>query len=89
MVHTKGIRQGVTNVIPDFRAECMAGFVGEIADAPFLPICRSQIVVRYSCTDRLLAEQMRGYHWITIYGDYLREFEYALRHTKIKFQTLG
>ena len=37
----------------------------------------------------LLAEQMRGYYWITIYGDYLRELEYALRHTKIKFQTLG
>jgi hypothetical protein len=80
--------QKVTNLIPDFQAECMAGFGGEIVDAPFLPICRSQIVVRYACSDRLLAERMRGYHWITVYGDYLREIEYALRRTRVKFEHL-
>ncbi len=81
--------QKVTILIPDFQAQCMAGFGGEIVDAPFLPICRSQIVVRYACSDRLLAERMRGYHWITIYGDYLREIEYALRRTKIKLERLA
>jgi len=80
----KGMK--VTNLIPGFASESMACFVGEIADVPFLPICRSQIVIRYSSSDRLLAEQMRGYHWITFYGDYLREVEYALRRTKIKFE---
>jgi hypothetical protein len=83
----KGIK--VTNLIPDFAAERMACFVGEIADVPFLPICRSQIVIRYSCRDRLLAERMCGYHWITLYGDYLREIEYALQRTKIQFESLG
>lgn len=83
----KGMK--VTNLIPDFAAECMGCFVGEIADAPFLPICRSQIVIRYACSDRLLAERMRGYHWITFYGDYQREIEYALRRTKIKFEGLA
>jgi hypothetical protein len=83
----KGMK--VTNLIPDFAAESIACFVGEIVDVPFLPICRSQIVIRYGCSDRLLAERMRGYHWITFYGDYLREVEYALRRTKIKFESLG
>jgi hypothetical protein len=79
----------VTNLIPGFAADRMACFAGEIVDAPFLPICRSQIVIRYSCSDRSLAERMSGYHWITFYGDYLREIEYALRRTKIKFDKLG
>ena len=83
----KGMK--VTNLIPDFACESMACFVGEIADVPFLPICRSQIVIRYSSSDRLLAEQMRGYHWITFYGDYQREVEYALRRTRIKFESVG
>ena len=83
----KGMK--VTNLIPDFAAESIACFVGEIAGVPFLPICRSQIVIRYGCSDRLLAQGMRGYHWITFYGDYLREVEYALRRTKIKFEGLG
>ena len=83
----KGMK--VTNLIPDFAGESMACFVGEIVDVPFLPICRSQIVIRYACSDRLLAERMRGYHWITFYGDYQREVEYALRRTKIKFEGLG
>jgi hypothetical protein len=30
-----------------------------------------------------------GYHWITFYGDYRREIEYALRRTKIRFEALG
>jgi len=81
--------QKVTNLIPDFQAKCLAGFVGEIVDAPFLPICRSQIVVRFSCDSNFLARQMRGYHWITIYGDYLREVEYAIKRTPIAFENLG
>jgi hypothetical protein len=83
----KGMK--VTNLVPDFAGESMACFVGEIVDVPFLPICRSQIVIRYACSDRLLAERMRGYHWITFYGDYQREVEYALHRTKIKFEGLG
>jgi L-fucose isomerase-like protein len=81
--------QKVTNLIPDFQAKCLAGFVAEIVDAPFLPICRSQIVVRFACDSAFLARQMRGYHWITIYGDYLREVEYALKRTKIAFENLS
>ena len=79
----------MTNIIPDFKAERFTGFVGEIAEAPFLPNCRSQIDVAYRFPDLQLAEHMPGFHWITIYGDYLREIEYPLRHTKTRFEHLA
>jgi hypothetical protein len=32
---------------------------------------------------------MRGCHWMTFYGDYHREVEYAPRRAKIKFDGLA
>ncbi len=83
----KGTR--VTSVIPDFLAKRYTGFVGEIADAPFLPICRSQVEVAYKVPDARIAENMPGFHWITIYGDYMREAGYALKKISIAFENLG
>ena len=83
----KGAR--VTNVIPDFLAKRWTGFVGEIVDAPFLAICRSQIDVAYKCSDAKVAENMPGFHWMTIYGDYARETAYALRKVGIAWENLG
>lgn len=79
----------VTNLLPSFAADRISCVVGEIVDVPFLPVCRSQFVMSYPCSDQMLAERMCGYHWITFYGDYHREVEYALRRTKIKFENLG
>jgi hypothetical protein len=79
----------VTNIIPDFKAERYTGFVGEIADVPFLPICRAQIDVAYKCPDARIAENMPGFHWMTIYGDYIREAAYALKRIPIAFENLG
>jgi hypothetical protein len=73
----------VTNIIPDFKAERFAGFVGEIVAAPFLPICRSQIDVSFKFPDLLMAEDMPGFHWMTCYGDYAREVGYALKKIPI------
>jgi hypothetical protein len=81
--------QKVTNVIPDFKAERWTGFVGEIVDAPFLPICRCQIDVAYKFPDARLAENMPGFHWMTCYGDYVREIGYALKRTPIAWENLG
>jgi len=73
------IGQDVTNLIPDFSGKRCVGVAGEIIDHPFMNICRSQIDVRlHGDTSRLL-EQMRGFHWITCYGNYLRETRYALK----------
>jgi hypothetical protein len=82
------IGQKVTNIIPDFAGKRWVGFTGEIADHPFLPICRSQIDVKFTGDSHKLAERMPGFHWMTIYGDYLREAAYALKKIPIAFEPL-
>jgi len=83
------IGQTVTNIIPDFKAERWTGLSAKIAACPFLPICRSQIDVRYDCTDEMLAHHMPGFHWMTGYGDYLREVGYAIMKIPIEWDCLG
>jgi hypothetical protein len=84
---TKG--QKVTMVIPDFAFARWVGLSGEIVDAPFLPICRSQIDVAYKVPDAKVAENMPGFHWELVYGDYLREMGYALKKIPIAWECLG
>ena len=81
--------QMVTNIIPDFKAERWVGLRGEIVDAPFLPICRNQIDIRFKCDSLKLAERMPGFHWMTCYGDYLKEIGYALKRVGIQWESLG
>jgi len=81
--------QRITSIIPDFAASRWAGLTSEIIDAPFLPICRSQIDVKYACSDAKLVEAMRGFHWQSVYGDYLREVGYALKKTPIQWEQLA
>lgn len=81
--------QVVTNVIPDFAAKRYVGLRGEIVDAPFLPICRSQIDVAYKAPDKKVALNMPGFHWETMYGDYLKEMGYALKKVGIGWEVLG
>lgn len=77
--------QVITNLAPDFASKKWVGFEGEIVDNPFLDICRSQIDVRIrGNTDRLLRET-GGFHWMTCYGNYLREVGYALRKVGVSF----
>lgn len=81
--------QVVTNIVPDFKAQRWTGLLGTIEASPLLPICRSQIDIRYNCPDDLLARHMPGFHWMTGYGDYLREVGYALRKEDIAWDCLG
>ena len=81
--------QIVTNIIPDFKAERWVGLTGEIVDNPLLPICRSQIDIRFNCNSLQLAERMPGFHWMTSYGDYLREIGYALKRIPIQWEVLS
>ena len=81
--------QIVTNIIPDFASKRWVGMKGEIIDAPFMPICRSQIDIRFECDSLTLAERMPGFHWMTAYGDYSREVGYALKKVGIDWENLG
>jgi hypothetical protein len=81
--------QLLTVIAPDFAAKRWLGLRGEILEAPFLPICRSQIDVRHGCDDRTLARRMPGFHWMTAYGDFTRELPYALKRVGIAWDFLG
>ncbi len=83
------IGQKLTNIVPDFNFKRWVGFEGEVAGNPFLPICRSQIDVGIKGSDRTLAEEMRGFHWMTCYGDHLKETAYALKKVGIDWLNIS
>jgi hypothetical protein len=82
------VGQTITNVMPDFAFKRYVGLSGKITDNPFMDICRSQIDISYSCDSRIVAEKMPGFHWITVYGDYMKETGYALKKIGIDFENL-
>ncbi len=84
-----GLGRQVTMIAPDFAAQRWLGLSGEIVDHPFLPICRSQIDVRFAADSHLVAQRMPGFHWMMVYGDYRREVGYALKKVKIAWDCLG
>ena len=75
--------------MPDFKAKRWTGLLAGIEAAPLLPIGRSQIDVRYGCPDAVLARHMPGFHWITAYGDHLREVGYAVRKIGLDWDNLS
>ncbi|HOX73968.1 MAG TPA: hypothetical protein PKX27_00200 [Bacteroidales bacterium] len=83
------IGQVVTNIMPDFEFNRNVGLSGKIVSNPFMDICRSQIDISFSCDSKIVAERMPGFHWITVYGDYLKEAGYALKKIGIGFENLG
>ena len=40
------------------------------------------------CPSDVVAERMPGFHWMTVYGDYLREMGYALKRIPIGWERL-
>ena len=83
-----GKGQVVTNIIPDFLIKRWVGLKGKIVDAPFMPICRSQIDISFTCDSLKLAERMPGFHWMTGYGDYMKEIGYACKKLGIQWEDL-
>lgn len=79
------VGQKVTNIIPEFIFKKWVGFTGDIVAVPFLPICRSQIDVGFRCDAYELASAMRGFHWMTCYGDWRKEVGYALSKVGIEW----
>jgi len=80
--------QVITNLVPDFACKKWVGFKGKIIDHPFYDICRSQIDIEVEGDWRKLLEDMRGFHWMTCYGDYLREVGYALKKLGIQWENI-
>jgi hypothetical protein len=80
--------QVVTNIIPDFKVSQYIGLKGTIIDNPFMDICRSQIDISYDVDSNILAKSMPGFHWMTGYGDYMRETGYALKRIGIEWEQI-
>jgi len=80
--------QVVTNIIPDFLVSHYIGLKGTIVDHPFMDICRSQIDVGFEADSTVLAKRMQGFHWMTGYGDYMKETGYALKRIGIEWEEL-
>jgi len=80
--------QVITNLVPNFSSKKWIGFRGKIIDHPFYDICRSQIDLEIEGDWRKLLEDMQGFHWMTCYGDYLREVGYALKKLGIEWENI-
>jgi len=79
------IGQIVTNIAPNFHSTRWIGFTGKIIDHPFMDICRSQIDIEINGDWRRLLDQMQGFHWMTCYGDCLKEVGYAVKKLGIEW----
>jgi len=80
--------QAMTIIDADFASMRWLGFVGEVIDSPFYPICRTQITIRVKGDSRRLAEETRGWHWIVAFGDHLDKMGYAVRKAGIDWLAL-
>jgi hypothetical protein len=80
--------QHVSMINPDFAGRRWLGLSGEILDAPFYEICRTQLDVAVKCDVEQLAEEIRGFHWMVAYGDYLREVGYAVKKAGLDWLTM-
>lgn len=81
--------QTLTNLIPDFNSRRWVGFRGHVKANPFLDICRSQIDVTIDGSTDALLREMKGFHWMTCYGDYRHETGYALKKVGIDWLDLS
>lgn len=81
--------QVCTNLVPDFDCKTWVGFEGKIVGNPFLDICRSQIDVKIKGDTTALLEEMKGFHWMMSYGQYLRETGYALSKLGVGFRNVS
>ena len=77
--------QKVTNLIPDFDMKKWVGFEGDVIDNPFLAICRSQTDITINGNQDQVLREMRGFHWMTSYGSFLKESAYAMKKLGVEF----
>jgi hypothetical protein len=83
------IGQVCTTLVPDFDCKKWVGFEAKIVGNPFLDICRSQIDVKVKGDCKALLQEMKGFHWMMSYGDYLRETGYALKKVGVNFHNVS
>ncbi len=81
--------QMVTVLDPDFGDKRWIGFRGKTLETPYMDICRSRVDVTIEGDHHLLAQEMKGFHWMLAYGDQLKETGYCLRKLGIGWLNLS
>jgi len=81
--------QEVTVLNPDFAGRRWLGFEGEILNTPFYEICRTHIDLQIKGNYQRLTEEIRGFHWMVAYGNYLREVGYAVKKAGLDWLRLA
>ncbi|HOA72571.1 MAG TPA: sugar isomerase [Phycisphaerae bacterium] len=79
----------VTHVIPDFECRKWVGATGKIVGNPFHDICRAQIDCTIDGDWQKLLQEMRGFHWMMVYGDCRKEVGYAIKHLGIEWEDVS
>lgn len=81
--------QEITLLDPDFAGRRWLGFSGQIVDTPFFSICRTQLEVAVKADTTRLARELKGFHWMVCYGNYLRETGYAVKKAGVDWLMVG
>lgn len=81
--------QVCTNLVPDFACKKWVGFEGKIVGNPLLDICRSQVDVRINGDCAALLQEMKGFHWMMSYGNFMRESGYALKKLGVELHDVS
>jgi hypothetical protein len=81
--------QVVTVIDPAFSGKEWIGFRGRVLRNPKLQICRSQVDISIEGDWERLLQEMKGFHWLIVYGDWLREVGYAAEKAGIKWTNIS
>ncbi len=76
--------QEVTVLDAAFEENVWVGFKAKTSGSTSYPTCRSQTDLQIMGDWRKLLDEMRGFHWVLAYGDYVDELDYALKKVGIK-----
>jgi hypothetical protein len=81
--------QQVTMLNPDFGGRRWLGAAGKILETPFYEMCRTHIDVAVGSNVEQLRQEIRGFHWMVSYGNYLREVGYAVKKAGLDWLTVA
>lgn len=83
------VGQELTFISPEYATGRWVGIRGVVEDNPFYEICRSQQDVRIHGDWKKLLNEVRDSHWMMVYGDYLKEINYAAPHIGITLDRIS
>jgi len=83
------VGQELTFIDPEYSNGRWLGFKGEVIRNPYYEICRSQQDVRIIGNWKRLKSEVRDSHWVSTYGDYLKEAGYAARKLGLTWDNIS